>query len=444
MNLEQIESKFGGLAFVEKPANLITPNESNELLMDTHGHLIIKHDLLNHDGLTQDSIAEAFIEFAKKENLSFFDCGLSGFKNLTGLYAKAFDAVNYRVLLERLEAVEIIYLKIYKSVIDFRIDANTYKKEYLKTEILLNQHQNLKIEDISISVQNFVAYSLCNLIEFKDEGIPFLMTKNIRENYIDWNVEKYVTQETHEMLWKSHCQRGQVLVTMAGEHLGRVAVYDRDEIVSSNQAIAKITLKKGINPYFLATFLNSRHGQNQIQRFKTITGQPNINMALIKSLKVPIVQEKFESEIEKIVYHSELIKEKSSSTYTQAETLLFNALNMVDFSPSTENVNIKSFKDSFAITGRLDAEYYQPKYENHILSYTNNWGSLIDSCNLKDSNYYPEDNTIYKYIELANIDKSGGITNCTTELGKELPSRARRKVQSGDVLISSIEGSLSS
>lgn len=41
-------------------------------VLDTHGHLIVKHDLYNHDGLTQDGIAEAFIEFAKKEKLSFF------------------------------------------------------------------------------------------------------------------------------------------------------------------------------------------------------------------------------------------------------------------------------------------------------------------------------------------------------------------------------------
>lgn len=41
-------------------------------ILDTHGHLIVKHDLYNHDGLTKDGIAEAFIEFAKKENLSFF------------------------------------------------------------------------------------------------------------------------------------------------------------------------------------------------------------------------------------------------------------------------------------------------------------------------------------------------------------------------------------
>lgn len=43
----------------------------DEYLLDTHGHLIVKHDLFNHDGLTKDGIAEAFTEFAKKEKLSF-------------------------------------------------------------------------------------------------------------------------------------------------------------------------------------------------------------------------------------------------------------------------------------------------------------------------------------------------------------------------------------
>jgi type I restriction enzyme M protein len=41
-------------------------------LLDEHGHMIVKHDLFNHEGITEDGIAEAFVEFGKKENLSFF------------------------------------------------------------------------------------------------------------------------------------------------------------------------------------------------------------------------------------------------------------------------------------------------------------------------------------------------------------------------------------
>lgn len=52
--------------------NTTDEDGNNVPLLDTHGHLIVKHDLFNHDGLTQDGIAEAFAEFAKKEGLSFF------------------------------------------------------------------------------------------------------------------------------------------------------------------------------------------------------------------------------------------------------------------------------------------------------------------------------------------------------------------------------------
>jgi len=48
-----------------------TPKDLDEYVLDSHDHLIVKHDLFNHDGKTQDGIAEALLEFAKKENFSF-------------------------------------------------------------------------------------------------------------------------------------------------------------------------------------------------------------------------------------------------------------------------------------------------------------------------------------------------------------------------------------
>jgi len=64
---------IGECCVAEIPARYgTTPKEIDEYRLDNHGHLIVKHDLFNHDGLTKDGIAEAFIEFAKKERLSFF------------------------------------------------------------------------------------------------------------------------------------------------------------------------------------------------------------------------------------------------------------------------------------------------------------------------------------------------------------------------------------
>ncbi|AVZ26734.1 N-6 DNA methylase [Zymomonas mobilis] len=47
-------------------------NVDGSFLRDTHGHFVVAHDLFNHDGLTEDGVAEAFEEFARKEGLSFF------------------------------------------------------------------------------------------------------------------------------------------------------------------------------------------------------------------------------------------------------------------------------------------------------------------------------------------------------------------------------------
>ncbi|WP_218814355.1 hypothetical protein [Rickettsiella endosymbiont of Dermanyssus gallinae] len=53
-----------------------TAKDINDYVLDEHGHLVVKHDLFSHplqNGLkTPDGIAEAFMEFAKKEKLNFF------------------------------------------------------------------------------------------------------------------------------------------------------------------------------------------------------------------------------------------------------------------------------------------------------------------------------------------------------------------------------------
>lgn len=65
-------------ATMQKPSKdnsgekIYVKDEHGEIKLDSHSHFIVDHDLYNHDNMTQNGIAEAFIEFAKKEGLSFF------------------------------------------------------------------------------------------------------------------------------------------------------------------------------------------------------------------------------------------------------------------------------------------------------------------------------------------------------------------------------------
>lgn len=47
-------------------------SQDGSYTLDKHGHLIVEQDLHNHDGELPDGIAEAFIAWARRENLSFW------------------------------------------------------------------------------------------------------------------------------------------------------------------------------------------------------------------------------------------------------------------------------------------------------------------------------------------------------------------------------------
>lgn len=335
-----------------------------------------------------------------------------------------------------------IFLSNCKKMIDFRIDPTSYIKKYINNEKILSKLNCKKIKDIIVSIQNFGAYSLCNFINFVEKGVPFLKAQNIKSNYIDWNNLYFIDNKSHKLLYKSHCHKNQILITMAGEYLGKAAVYNKNSVCSSNQAIAKITLKDNLSPYIISTFLNTKYGQYQINRLKTITGQPNLNMALIQEIQIPVFNKIFSYEIENILQKVNYILVKSKQVYKQAKQILIDELNIKI--ENDNNINIKSFNNSFANSGRLDAEYYLPKYEDlqkNICKYPKK-GNICSIITLQDKNITPKDNRKYKYIELANIDNIGNVIDCTEDFGANLPTRARRIVHTGDVIISSIEGSL--
>ncbi|MCF8299395.1 MAG: N-6 DNA methylase [Saprospiraceae bacterium] len=66
------EAEQGKLELKEKEIEYVSSEKDlEEYVLDSHGHMIVDHDLFSHEGITPPGIAEAFLEFAKKEGLSF-------------------------------------------------------------------------------------------------------------------------------------------------------------------------------------------------------------------------------------------------------------------------------------------------------------------------------------------------------------------------------------
>lgn len=202
-----------------------------------------------------------------------------------------------------------------------------------------------------------------------------------------------------------------------------------------------------INPFFVFAFCKTRYFVTKLIRENTATMYPAVTDYDVLDVKIPEFSKEFQNNIELLISESLSLLNESKIYYSKAENVLKDDINLSGFQPSTNPINLKNFKESFLLSGRLDAEYYQPKYEDYsrlIESYRNGFGKLDIKCSLNLTNYNPEDDFEYKYIELSNIGSTGDITGCTIEFGKDLPTRARRKVNTGDVIISSIEGSLQS
>ncbi len=202
-----------------------------------------------------------------------------------------------------------------------------------------------------------------------------------------------------------------------------------------------------INSATLVAFLNSKYGRLEIEKFSMVGNQANFSPAKFREISIPVLGTAVNEQIHELTYSSFEKLEKSEKIYSSAEAYLLECLGMTDFAANPEAYNIKTLKESFLETGRFDSEYYLPKYEDYfqlVQSYSNGYKLLGNICEIKDNNYTPENDIRYKYIELANIGKAGEITGFDEQCGENLPTRARRIVHSGDVIISSIEGSLNS
>lgn len=355
-------------------------------------------------------------------------------------------------MLEGLEVTTKLFSELFNKEHDtFRIDSEHYQKKYLFVKKLLEncEHEEL-LNLIEKPVMTGHTPSM-KVDSYYGGDVKFIKTDNLRENSITDNFSHYLSKSGNEIIKRSSLKVDDIIVTIIGatyEIVGRSTIIFPEHLPANiNQNIALIRADKSlVNPHYLNIFLNTKYGRNILYYHSRQTEQVNLNCREVERAIVPIFS-RLESLISKVFLSANHITKQYQEIYKNAEKILLEESGLSDFNPSDKNINIKDFSESFALSGRLDAEYYQPKYEDYlnvIQSYGQGYEPLSTACNLKDENFNPDDRTQYNYIELSNIGKSGDITGSTLSEGLDLPSRARRKVSFGDVVISSIEGSLES
>ncbi|MBL4730169.1 MAG: N-6 DNA methylase [Sulfurimonas sp.] len=401
-------------------------NEDGTNKLDEHDHLIVEHDLFNHEGLTQDGIAEAFSEFAKKENLSF-----------SGKSQSPFNEAKYNALLDGLEAVELKLSEVLEDNVTFRFDSEYFQKRYLKLFCNLINF-NLK------EVQKIAQVSDGDHSRFPDrqlQEVGYLQAKDLKNDFVSSN-NIYVSKEYFEKQKRSHIFEENILISIMG-NVGDIAITPKGFIPCiANRAVSIIKNIVGINPYFMFIFLKTNLLSLQIERLKNGGVQERINLEVLSKLKIPILGLTFQIEIENIVKLSHQKSEDSKTLYKKSEELLLKELDLLDFELSKEKIAIKTFKQSFGDSGRLDSEYYQPKYDEIVQKISDNSSvTFIKDEFIHIKTKFDKSKDGYNYTEIGNVNVSDGTNIFNYVLTEDLPANAKINVTDGDLLISTVRPS---
>lgn len=343
--------------------------------------------------------------------------------------------------MDGLEAVEISLSEVRKDNSDFRINSDMYKKCYLKNSV--NKYDYLPIKGFA----NVSDGDHSKFPETQKQEVLYLQAKDIKNGFLNITSPVYVSNDYFNKNKRSLIKENDVILSIMG-NVGDIALVPRGFVsCMANRAIAIIKDITIMRPAFLFIYLMTSYGFKEIERQKNGGVQERINLDVLGKIKIPELSSEFQNTIEKIVFETHDLIDSSKSLYTSAQNLLLSHLRILNYTFTNNSIAIKTFANSFGVSGRLDSEYYQPKYdeiENIINNYYNKTEPLKIACNLYDNNFNPLENQEYKYIELSNIGNYGEILNTEKYIGKKLPTRARRKIKTNQVIVSSIEGSLES
>lgn len=290
-------------------------------------------------------------------------------------------------------------------------------------------------------------YGLSQAMNDEKKGYPIFKMDNINHAFLFDDEVRYA-DISKGVFNDFRLEKNDVLFNRVNseEFVGRTGIFKLDlkSVFASYLIRLQINENSVIKSDYLNIFLNSKYGLKQIRKFsRRAVNQANVNAEELKQIKIPILSLDVQKEIGRLSDESWRNFKLSKELYQQAENLLLEELELKDFKSENDLSYIVNLSEVRSVD-RVDAEYFQTIY-GKLKSKIEKYGArkLGDVIENAPARFKPKPDEDYRYVELANINSSiGVIDGFSGVLGKEAPSRAKRLLNSGDVIVSSIEGSL--
>ncbi|OGY15519.1 MAG: hypothetical protein A2784_02315 [Candidatus Chisholmbacteria bacterium RIFCSPHIGHO2_01_FULL_48_12] len=318
-----------------------------------------------------------------------------------------------------------------------RMDAEYYQPEFIEMANLINLNRNVELRDLTVWIKKGI-FDL-SPDNYKDDGIPFIRTLGINDPLIDFSGIVFLDRGTHQKNKTTALFPGDLVFTKIGANIGKGAILPptfNEYNFSQNVAGAKVRqdiIKSG----YLLAYLLSKFGGGQIDRAQMISGQSKLELEDLRKLKIVITRDEVQQEINSLVIQAQDLKSQSLRRYQQAEDLLLKELGLKDFLIPDDLSWVINFLETQGVN-RIDAEYFQPKYD-FLISHIKKISKLLKNIASRDDEVIkikPE--VEYKYIEISNINVANSEITTNLLVGKYLPVNAKMKISGGELLISKV------
>ncbi len=290
---------------------------------------------------------------------------------------------------------------------EFRIDAEYYREEILAKLDVLERHNKDLLENLA----DFIIGPFGSTVKVEQyvdtSDYRYVRNKDINEFMIKDVEPALIPKDIYDSLPKYHIKENDLLITVVGT-LGKVAIAKDKDTNSIFSCKSTIIRARNINPFYLLAYLNTSTGKLFSLRGKRGAIQEGLNLSDLKEIQVYVPSGLFQEMIEKTIKASFARSEKSERIFKESENTLLSELGLTNWQPKHQLTFIKNFSDT-QHTGRIDAEYYQPKYDdiiNAIKTYSGGWDTLgnlvyIKKCIEVGSGQYLDEGI--PFVRVSNI-----------------------------------------
>ena len=264
-----------------------------------------------------------------------------------------FNEAKYKALMDGLECSETQLSNVRNATDYFRIEA-----EYHTAKTIVYQNSN-KGKDVISKIQ----YGTSKFCDEDPQGYPVLRLNELNNGFIEIP-QKYCHIISDEEFESLRLHKGDVVIIRTNGNpnlVGRSAVILEETNMAFASYLYRVVPNEKINSETLVSYLNCKYGRKEIDKNSMKGNQTNFSPAKFRDITIPDFGNAFQVEIRRTIEQAYCLRKAANSHYRKASKTLIMCFCLDNL--TTSGISTKPLSESFGTSGRLDAEYYQPKYD---------------------------------------------------------------------------------